>query len=441
MAADEAGTSAFEQSQILMEEFGSEANFNALMADEAKALTTPEGIEEFLKSKLEELARAGGGAALKWVSASLLRVLGRGGGGSELEQIKAMLNTILAQQKLILGKLADLLFEVKFQHLITRGYPSVQQIDNLQTQLGHLSNVVNPDERNRRAAELRAAITDVNGGTTASLKVISDVLLGKDPMGVSDPLIRLFTSRWQPIFLGRQLAPDTPLSTYWRRLDEWLHGLFVVQYIGMSQLANARVAAGDFETLKQEIADTTKNMALQRAMLNEAIPQWTRTLPASLTEGRRYLVRGPHMHAGRWDISRVLYGGRGLGFVDPQTRRHFPREAPNAEIWLFQKRNPNGGPNAPNAPNDCFFLRQGPRDRFVAVDRGKVDLRPYAALLRLVMAPTNGRQGWGSEPFVPALGLVGASEYLYWQRKDDKIAPVLAGGLDRAAIIQIVPAP
>jgi hypothetical protein len=298
---------------------------------------------------------------------------------------------------------------------------------------------VNPDERNRRAAELRAAITDVNGGTTASLKVISDVLLGKDPMGVSDPLIRLFTSRWQPIFLGRQLAPDTPLSTYWRRLDEWLHGLFVVQYIGMSQLANARVAAGDFETLKQEIADTTKNMAAQRAMLNEAIPAWTRTLPGSITEGRRYIVRGPHMHAGRWNLSHVLYGGRVLAFLDPEERRRVPnRDAPNAEEWVFQKATPNG-PTAPNAPNDCFFLRQGARHQYVAVDRGRVDLRSYGAMLRLVMAPTNGRQGWGSEPFVPALGLVGTSNYLFWQRGGDLTRPVQAGGLDRASIIQVVP--
>jgi hypothetical protein len=58
MAVDEAEAWSFAQSQILMEEFGSEAQFNALMADEAKALLSPDSIVDFLKNKLEELARA-----------------------------------------------------------------------------------------------------------------------------------------------------------------------------------------------------------------------------------------------------------------------------------------------------------------------------------------------------------------------------------------------
>jgi hypothetical protein len=428
MAVDEAEAWSFAQSQILMEEFGSEAQFNALMADEAKALLSPDSIVDFLKNKLEELARGGGGAALKWVSGSLLRVLGRGGAPSDLEQIKAMLNTILAQQKVILDKLDDLLIEVKFQHLITRGYPSVQQIDNLHKQLQHLSNVRDPDERKRRAAELRAAITDVNGGTTASLKIISDVLLGRDPMGPSDPLIRLFTSRWQPIFLGRQLGQDVPLSTYWRRLDEWLHGLFVVQYVGLSQLANARVAAGDFETLEQEIADTVQNMTAQQAMLNEVIPKWTRTLPASVMDGRWYVIQGPHTHNRRWDTSQVLYGSPGRGtYLDYSVTYRTRNNRNGDEEWIFDK----------TGPNDAFVLRQRSRPRGLAHING-VSVQPQGWPVRIVMAPVKGRVGWGVEPYVPALGFVGTGWYLFWERKGPN--RVRVGTLDQASIIAIVPA-
>lgn len=115
-----------------------------------------------------------------------------------------------------------------------------------------------------------------------------------------------------------------------------------------------------------------------------------------------------------------------MRFLDAEERRDGPHyDAPNAEEWLFQK----------SGPNDAFVLRQATRDQFVATDRGKVELRSYSAPLRLVMAPTKGRPGWGSEPFAPALGLVGADRYLYWRREGD----VLAGRLDQASIVEIVP--
>ena len=430
MAAGETETSTFVQSHVLMDMYGSEENFNALVADEAKALTSPEGIVDFLKAKLEELARGGGGAALKWVSGSLLRVLGRGGGPSELEQIKAMLDQVLAQQKLILDKLEELLVEVKFQHLITRGYPSVQQISNLHDQLRRLSNVLSQPEREREAARLKAAILEVNAGTMASLKVVSDVLLGKDPMGPSDPLIRLFASRWQPLFLGRQLGPDVPLSTYWRRLDEWLHGLFMVQYMGLAQLANARVANGDFEILKQEIDDTVRNMTAQQVMLNEAIPKWTRTLPASVMDGRWYVIHGPHAHNRRWDTTQVLYGspGNGQSHIHNFSVSYRGRHSRNGdEEWIFDK----------SGPNDAFFLRQRSRDRSIAHISG-VRMEPKGWLLRIVMTPNKRAPGWGSEPFLPVLGFVGTPWYLFWLRRGSNF--VTTGTIDQASLIDIVPA-
>ncbi len=313
MASDtteaEVGTEmvAFAQSTVLTTLYGDEASFEALAADEATAILSPDGIVDFLKARLEELARRGGSRALNWASAQLLRAIGLGGRPSELERIRTLLETITQQQEQILKQLEVLLSEVKFQHLITRGYPSMQQISLLHEWLERLSKVEDQDERNREAPKLRVEILKVSGGTMASLKTISDVLLGKNPMEGGDPLIRLFCARWAPVFLARQLQPDVPLSTYWRRLEEWLHGLFMVQYMGLSQLASARIANGDFQMLEQEIAATVKAMTEQKAMLNEAIPQWTRTLPASVMDGRKYFIRGPHAHRSGWDTTHVMY--------------------------------------------------------------------------------------------------------------------------------------
>ena len=429
MAAGETETSTFVQSRVLMDMYGSEESFNALAAEEAKALTSPEGIENFLKAKLEELARSAGGSALRWISAELLKALGLGGGPSELEQIKAMLDKVLQQQALILAKLDDLLAEVKFQHLITRGYPSVQQISNLHDQLRRLSNVLGQPEREREAARLKAAILDVNGGTMASLKVISDVLLGKDPMAPTDPLIRLFSSRWLPLFLDRQLAVDVPLSTYWRRLDEWLHGLFMVQYMGLAQLANARIANRDFEILEQEIADTVRNMTAQRLMLEEVVPKWTRTLPGSMLDGRWYVLRGPRN--GGMDTSHVLYGSPATGYrpldYTVQFRRRNDRNGD--EEWLFEKV----------GANDAFILRQRSRPCFVTSQGGGVRVEPTGMPLRLVMAPTPGGGGWGREAYVPAIGFVGSNAYICWMRPGAG-GVVRLGPRNEAAHIDIVPA-
>ncbi len=449
MTTAEAETTTFAQSHVLMGMFGSEAAFDAMAADEAKALTSLDSIVDFLTRKALELGQSAGGSALKWASARLLNAMGLGGGQSELQRIAAMLDTILQQQAAIMRQLDVLLEEVKFQHLITRGYPSVQQISSLHDQLRRLSSVRSQPERERESARLQVAILDANSGTMASLKVVSDVLLGRDPLATSDPLIRLFSTRWQALFLERQLRPEVALSTYALKLNEWLHALFIVQYQGLAQLANARIANGDFDSLKQEIEDTVRNMSAQRAMLIEAIPSWVRTLPGSLTDGRWRLVRGPHMHQSHRNISYVLYGGRVPGVASVHNLRFLNRHEPN---WNGKPRrvlpNPDGPSNEAwmfekNGANDAFVLRQRSGGGFVADYRGKMTLRPQGSVLRLVMAPTNGREGWGPEPFAPALGLVGTGSprYLFWQREGGQDTPVLTGGLGLAAIFEIVPAP
>jgi hypothetical protein len=427
METGEAEITTFAQSHVLMDMFGSEESFNAMAADEVKALATSDGVIDFLTDKMTELGKDAGGSALKWASAQLLRAVGLGSGQSELQRIAAMLETILKQQELILAQLKALQEEVKYQRVIGAADDAIAPISTIGRHLRVLSGPGDPSGREAQAAVVRAAILNVSDGAVASLNSFSNVLLGRD-RSTDDPLIRLFSKRWQSLFLGMQLRPDVPLSDYERKLEQWLHAQFIVQYRGLTQLANARIADGAFALLEREIAEAVRDMIAQRAMLNEAIPAWTRTLPASVTDGRRYLVRGPHMHAGRWDTSHVLHGVRNrmLRFLNAEERRRVPNyDGPNAEEWLFQK----------SGPNDAFVLRQASQDQFVATDRGKVELRPFSAVLRLVMAPTNGRPGWGSEPFAPALGLVGGDRYLYWRREGD----VLAGRLDQASIVEIVP--
>ncbi|MBO9706967.1 MAG: hypothetical protein J7521_02040 [Caulobacter sp.] len=423
--------SAFGRSNVFMEMYGSEARFDALVSEEAQALTTPEGIFKFLQAKLTELGRDGGGRALRWVSAELLKALGLGGGPSDLEQIRTMLDKVLQQQALILKQLETLLEEVKFQHLITRSFDAVEQIISVHEDLQNLSRVLGQPERDREAARLRAGILDVRGGAMRNLRTIHNVLIGADTVGQSDPLIRLFTGRWLPVFLPRQLLPDVPLSTYSRRLDDWLHGLFIIQYMGLAQIANARIANGDFELLKLETETVIANMAAQRALLNEAVPAWTRTLPTSVLDGRWYVVRGHYLNRGRVDNSQVLYGSPAArtGYILNLTVQFRDRNFRNGdEEWLFEK----------SGPNDAFTMRQRARAHFIGMEGG-VRMRPSGRPLRLVMGPRRGPPAGGADAYVPVLGFVGGGdEYLCWTRGGSNVVGV--GPIDRAVPVEIVPA-
>src|SRR5207249_492543 len=108
---------------------------------------------------------------------------------------------------------------------------------------------------------------------------------------------------WFPAYTAKQLTADTPLSEYGGQLDAWLHGLFIIQYMGLAELANARIANGQWQMLQQEVADTIKRMDAQKALLNEAIPEWTRTLTNALFDGRWYVVRARDLVGGRIDNS------------------------------------------------------------------------------------------------------------------------------------------
>ena len=372
---------------------------------------------------------------LEWVSAELLKAFGIGGEPSDVDEIKTLLEDVLEMQKRILSKLDDLLREMQFQHLITRGYKSVERINNVYDDLISLSNVIDGGERAREAARIKAGVLDVNLGTRLNLKMISDVLLGKDSLGQSNPLITLFADRWFPAYTAEQLAEDKPLSTYADKLKSWLHGLFITQYLGLSELANARIADGDFELLKSEIEYTTQQMEAQRALLSEAIPEWTRTLPNSLFDGRWYVVKGLDPQGGRIDDSQVMYGSpsTSTGWYLDRTVQFRDRHKDNGdEEWVFEK----------TGDDDTFHMRERSRWWYVMLRDGRrFEVGgPQAAKLRLVMGrtkdpavqPTAKRR----DLYVPVIGVVGSGDYLTWTRGGTNV--VFAGPLDKAVRIQIV---
>lgn len=451
MTGDDKKVRPFAESRVLTSMYGTEERFQAMVADELGSLDSSELILNFLKQKAVELSKQAGGRALQWVSAELLKAFGLGGDTSDLEQIKSLLQQVLQTQQLILGKLNELLREVQFEHLITRSYDAVERITNAYAALQDLSTIAGNEERQREADTLRSGILNINQGATLNLKTISDVLLGNDPVGHSDSLINLFVDRWFPVYAPRQLAADVPLSTYGGQLDAWLHGLFIIQYMGLAELANARIANGDFEQLQKDIAVTTQRMDAQQALLNEAIPEWTRTLPGALFDGRWYVVKARDLVGGRIDNSNVLYGSPAAGSYLDYTVQFRTRHANNGdEEWAFQK----------TGQNDTFWMRERSRDNHVKLDQsgtlyrvivGNPDLPgPLggpSAKLRLVMGRTNDPavkpDAKRRDLYVPLIACVDDPDrglkngtYLTYTRGGQNL--VFAGSQDKAVRVEIV---
>jgi hypothetical protein len=419
------------ESRVLTSMYGTEERFQAMVADELASLASSQLILNFLKQKAVELGTAAGGKALQWVSAELLKAFGLGGDTKDLEKIKSLLRQVLENQRLILSKLEELLREVQFQHLITRSFDAVEGITNIYERLQLLSTIKDEKERESEAARIKAGILDTNLGTLLNLKKISDVLLGKDPIGKSDPLINLFVDRWFPVYTARQLKDDIPLSTYHTQLDAWMHGLFIIQYMGLAELANARVANGEFELLKAEIEQTIQQMNAQHALLAEAIPDWTRKLPDMLFEDRWYVVRGRDLQKGRIDNSQVLYGSPAAGSYLDYTVQFRGRHRNNGdEEWQFEK----------SGQNDTFYLRERSRPNYISLKDSRVKMDRSRVKLRLVMGRTNDPavkpDARRRDLYVPVIGLVGRGDYLTWTRGGTNIVRV--GSLDKAVRVEIV---
>ena len=188
------------------------------------------------------------------------------------------------------------------------------------------------------------------------------MLLGKDTLGQSGALINLFADKWFPVYMAKQFAAEVPLSTYGDQLNAWLHGLFIIQYMGLAELANARIANGEFQQLQKDIDLTTQRMAAQQAMLNDAIPDWTRTLPNSLFDGRWYVVKARDLISGRIDTTNVLYGSPAAASYLDYSVQFRSRHANNGdEEWAFQK----------TGQNDTFVMVERSRPNYVKLDKGE----------------------------------------------------------------------
>ena len=440
MTDDHKEARPFAESRVLTSMYGTEERFQAMVADELASLESSELILRFLQEKATELGKEAGGKALQWVSAELLKAFGLGGDTSDLERIKSLLQQELQTQQLILGKLDGLLREVQFQALITRSFDSVERITNIYDQLQQLSTVAGNEERQRVSAKIQNGILDANLGATTNLKTISDVLLGKDLVGHSDSLINAFVDKWFPVYWAKQLAADVPLSTYGGQLDAWLYGLFIVQYMGLAELANARIAQGEFEMLKNDIDVATQRMDAQQKLLSEAIPEWTRTLPGALFDGRWYVVRGRDLQGGRIDNSQVMYGSPAAGSYLDYTVQFRSRHADNGdEEWAFEK----------TGQSDTFHLRERSRANYLKVVPPRVVVgnpglpAPFGganATLRLVMGRTNDPavkpDAKRRDLYVPVIACIDNGTYLAWTRGGSNL--VLAGPQDKAVRVEIV---
>ena len=272
------------------------AGFGAAASDERDALATTFDIVAFLKEKVVELRKDVTGATVAWVTTELLNRIFSGGDSDQLEEIKKLLLDIQTTQKEILKDLHDLLQEVQFQTLIGEAHPSVEVITSIYDQLTNLTKITTAGQREDEARRMLGQLLPVSNSNTDALftamKTISDVMLGEDPLGNNTPLIKIFADRWFDKYTSQQLDADTPLSTYADRLEQWLRGVFLLQYMGMVERATGRLANGSGEVLAIELDEWIARMDKQRKLMDEQIPIWVRTLPDALFDGRWYVVQG-----------------------------------------------------------------------------------------------------------------------------------------------------
>ena len=266
--------------------------------------------------------------------------------------------------------------------------------------------------------------------------------------------VNLMADKWFPVYTARQLAWDEPLNNYPGKLDAWLHNLFMIQYMGLAELANARIATGEFQQLQKDIDLTTERMEAQQTLLNDAIPDWTRTLPDALCDGRWYVIKARDLISGRIDTTNVLYGSPAAGSYLDYTVQFRSRHANNGdEEWAFQR----------TGQNDTFWMRERSRDNHVKLDLSSKPPAPYrvivgnpdlpgplggpSAKLRLVMGRTNDPavkpDAKRRDLYVPIIAFVDDPErglqsgtYLTYTRGGSNL--VFTGPQDKAVRVEIV---
>lgn len=412
---------SFADAPVLLELFDTRTQLETQIENETTALAAVDPIMSWVEKKALELAKDASGKALAWASSRLLEAIGLGGGPSELEQIKIILNKIYMTQLLILQKIDTLLREVQFEHLITRSFEAVQKITSRYERLIALTNV--PEgERKQEAEGLRNDILNANTGVSVDLKTIHDVLVGNNPLNPGGKgLLDLFMERWKGVYTGKQLSPDIPLIAYHDRSYDYLHGLFIVQYMGLSQLANARVGNAQFVTLLNETKKSLENLKKQRQMIDAWIPQWTLEWPQKFFDGRWYLIMPRDPRGNR--SPQVLYGSPATGYrVLDYTVQFRGRNNNNGdEEWQF----------VPTGTTDTFRLVERSRPRYVSNGGNRVEVQPAGNNnfnLRFIMSPKG----------LPVIGTTNLNQgYLNWASGRGKTNVCFINGIETAVEVDV----
>lgn len=270
--------------------------------DESSSLDSGDAILDWVKGKVIGLAEGYGGKLVGWLAGQVLNELGFKDGPSQLDKIQTTLEEIQETQKNIEKGIKGLMSEVKFQGLMRTKFDHATRIAHRHADLVTLSETKNEAERAKIQGPLLAGILSTNDGAAIGLRAIHD-LLTTDTSGDGEGLIDTFMKRWLDAVQKNELEDNFPVSKYPEHARKWLHGLFVVQYMGLVQLVNAYSFNQEPTRLKEIVELTAKRLQQQKDMLESYIPAWTTTVPL-LFNGRFHSIR----EAGS---KTVLYGDSG----------------------------------------------------------------------------------------------------------------------------------
>lgn len=365
-------------------------NLQLSAANEIQSLESLNGITDWLKTKATELAKDAGGTALDWISSQFFSAIGMDR-ESDIGQIKKLLEQIIKLENQILDKLSELLTEVKFQHLITRSFDAVERITSAYKRLSNLADVP-AAEREKEMRELTSGILSTTAGIPVDLKTIHDVLVGNNPLSPGDPgVIQIFMERWLPAYRAKQLNPDVPLRTYPDKSYGYLQALYMIQYLGISLLANARVLNKQYTILGRELTQLNTDLVAQKTLMDRYIPEWVRN-NTSFADNRWYVIRSVE------SPRDVMYGSPAAGSYLDYSVQFRDRHTNNGdEEWLFESA----------GVNDMFYLRERSRPHYLGKDRWEISVRPKgdnSYRLRIIM----------SNNYRMVLGLVNVGA-IYWR--------------------------
>ena len=407
--------------------FGTRALLQEQKARETEAIVGVVPIMIWVEAKAMELAKQAGGKALEWGSSKLLEAIGIGGGTDELKEIKEILNKVSDTQQKILERVNELLTEMQFENLITRSFNAVERIVSRYGRLLNLAGAPE-DERAHEVAALKNGILDANSGALVDLETLHDILVGNSRLDLGGKaLLNMFMERWKKAYTEKQLSPEVPLIDYHDKSYEYLHSLFLLQYMGLSQLANARSANGDYTLLRIEVDKVLQNMKKQQEMVDRWIPPWTLEWPMKFINADEpwHVIRAKDTRGHRGP--QVLYGSPATGFTPLDYSVQFRERNPNNkdEEWRFIWA----------TRSDTFHLRKRPGHYTVAERNGNMRMSTNEGWetffdLRFVMSPKG-------QPVIAAINR--KPGYINWRSGEGLNGICFIGGIEGAVEVDVEP--